>query len=190
MSDTIRSYISIELPADVRAALAALQNRLKRTAPPQTVRWSGPDNMHLTLHFLGEVTPADFVKLDRALKAKPLPYLPFSLTISELGCFPNLRRPRVVWVGIQGNTPALLKLHQEVERLLKETIGFKPEARPYSPHLTLGRVKPISASQLAELSQALQQAQSKVGQVATLEVTEIHLMMSKLNQGRNIDLPG
>jgi 2'-5' RNA ligase len=189
MSDTIRSYISIELPAEVRTALTALQNRLKRAAPSQTVRWSGPDNIHLTLHFLGEVTPVDFVKLDRALKAMPLPYLPFSLTIGELGCFPNIRRPRVIWTGIQGDTRSLLRLHQEVETLLKETIGFKPEARPYSPHLTLGRVKPISSGQLAQLSQSLQQAQGKVGQVAALEVTEIHLMMSTLNQGRNIELP-
>lgn len=190
MPDTIRSYISIELPDEVRTALATLQSRLKRAAPPQAVRWSSPDNIHLTLHFLGEVTPADFVKLDQALKGMPLPYLPFSLTISELGCFPNLRRPRVIWTGIQGDTRSLLRLHQEVEALLKETIGFKPEARPYSPHLTLGRVKPISSSQLAELSQALQQAQGKVDQVAILEVSEIHLMMSKLNQGRNIELPG
>jgi 2'-5' RNA ligase len=143
----------------------------------------------LTLHFLGEVTPADFIKLDRALKALPLPYLPFSLNVSNLGCFPNIRRPRVIWVGLLGDTRLLLRLHQEVETLLKDTIGFKPEARPYSPHLTLGRVKPISSRQLAELSQGLQQEQGKVGQIASLEVTEIHLIKSKLNAGRNIDLP-
>ena len=74
MTDTIRSYISIELPENVRTALLALQSRLKKVTPPQTVRWSAPDNIHLTLHFLGEVTPADFKKLDQALKAMPLPY--------------------------------------------------------------------------------------------------------------------
>jgi 2'-5' RNA ligase len=153
------------------------------------VSWSNPDNVHLTLHFLGELTPTDFVKLERALKAMPLPYLPFSLKIGVLGCFPNLRRPRVIWVGLLGETGLLFKLQQEVEALLKATIGFKPEERPYSPHLTLGRVKPVSSAQLAQLSQVVQQEQGKVGQIATLEVAEIHLMQSKLNQGRNIELP-
>ena len=190
MTDTIRSYISIELPENVRTALLALQSRIKKVTPPQAVRWSAPDNIHLTLHFLGEVTPADFIKLDQALKAMPLPYLPFSLNIGGLGGFPNLRRPRVIWVGLPGDIHQLLMIQQEVETLLKQTIGFKPEDRPYSPHLTLGRVKqPLSSHDLAQLGQALQREEGKVGQIATLEVAEIHLMKSKLNQGRNINFP-
>ena len=88
-------------------------------------------------------------------------------------------------MGLPGDIRLLLKLQQEVEALLKQTIGFKPEDRPYSPHLTLGRVKqPLSSHDLTQLSQALQREEGKVGQIATLEVAEIHLMKSKLNQGR------
>jgi 2'-5' RNA ligase len=90
---------------------------------------------------------------------------------------------------LPGDISLLFKLQQEVETLLKQTIGFKPEDRPYSPHLKLGRVKqPLPSHDLAHLGQALQREEGKVGQIAILEVAEIHLMKSKLNQGRNINL--
>jgi len=178
---TIRSFIAIELPDEARDRLIELQSQLKDVVPPNIVRWTGPQNLHLTLHFLGDVAAIDLEKITVALKGVTAACPSLSLELAGLGSFPNIWRPRVVWVGVAGELESLVKLHQDLGEHLKQAIGFRPESRPYAPHLTIGRVKKgIPPRRLTQLGQALDQEQAGVGELATFEVKEISLMKSDL----------
>src|SRR5688500_2375905 len=108
---TIRSFIAIELSDEARAALADLQNRLKAVAPTQATRWAPLESIHLTLHFLGDVATSDVEKIVELIQQAASACPPFDLTVGGLGCFPNTRRPRIIWAGISGQTETLLSLH-------------------------------------------------------------------------------
>lgn len=178
---TIRSFIAIELPTVAQAALTDLQQQLKTKTPAHSVRWVAPPNIHLTLHFLGDISPQAVEKTKTALITCTANHSPFSLTLSGLGCFPDTRRPRVVWVGVGGAITALVNLHHTLEQTLAQSINYQPEARPYVPHLTLGRVsKNIPPRNLPQIGQVFEQEQTNVGELATLEVTTIHLIKSEL----------
>lgn len=180
MTETIRSFIAIELSDEARTALAKLQNRLKTIVPTQTVRWTAPENIHLTLHFLGNIEASQVDPVKQLLHLSGAASPSFTLSLSGLGCFPNTRRPRIVWTGVLGQTEALVKLYHDLrERLL--VIDYSPEARPYSPHLTIGRVRDgLTAQQLTQLGQALERERDKVDELAELQVVEIALMQSDL----------
>ena len=178
---TIRSFIAIELSDQARAGLTDLQNQLKTIVPPNTVRWTAPQNVHLTLHFLGNVTASDIDEVAHALQTVTSHAPPFALRLEGLGCFPNTRRPRIVWVGVSGETETLDRLYHDLGKKLKQGIGFEPDKRPYSPHLTIGRVKKgVPPRRLSQLGQAIEQEQTNVGQLAALEVAEIGLIKSEL----------
>ena len=104
------------------------------------VGWVAIPSIHLTLKFLGEADPAAIPKLAESLESAAGSLRSFSLRLHGLGCFPNMRNPRVIWCGIDGETDALSQLQKEVEAVC-ETSGFPPENRAFQPHLTLGRVK-------------------------------------------------
>ncbi len=101
---TIRSFIAIELSNEACAALADLQDRLKAVTPPRTLRWTKPQSIHLTLHFLGNITAKQVVKVTEIVQTVASTGQSFSLRLEGLGCFPNMRRPRIVWVGVMGET--------------------------------------------------------------------------------------
>ena len=178
---TIRSFIAIELPAAAHQVLAGLQSRLKDVTPPNTVRWTAPQNIHLTLHFLGNVAVADVEQISDIIEAAASAYPPFLLMLAGLGCFPHTRRPSIVWVGVSEETGTLNKLYRDLGDRLKRDIGFAPETRPYSPHLTIGRVKKgLAGSRLRQLGQVLEPEQAQVGQLLTVDVKEISLIKSDL----------
>lgn len=180
MMTTLRTFIAIELSDEAHTALADLQNHLKKVTPAQIVRWTDPESIHLTLHFLGDVATDTISQITSLMEQAALASPPFTLTLGGLGCFPNTRRPRIVWAGVSGQTDILKQLHHHLGEKLK-TVGFTLDTRPYSPHLTLGRVKDtIPHRQLAQLGQTLEQIQPTVGQLATLPVSELSLMKSEL----------
>ena len=181
--DTCRAFVAIELSPEAQNALLNLQNRLKGLMPPRTVRWTPPGNIHLTLHFLGDVPAAKIDPAAAALQTAARAGQPFALYLEGLGCFPNLQRPRIVWAGVLGNMPALAHLHQNLGRQLA-VIGYTPETRPYSPHLTIGRVQPgLPARQLAHLNDQLAKVQPEIGRLAELPVQAIYLIKSELKPG-------
>jgi 2'-5' RNA ligase len=138
MTERIRTFIAIELPAQVQRGLVQVQEQLKRDRPP--VRWVAPDKIHVTLVFLGEL-PVEQVEIVGASAARAAAGVaPFELEAAGVGVFPNPNRPRVVWVGIQGEMEVLRSLHGRLEDNLSPH-GFPKENRPFSPHLTLGRVR-------------------------------------------------
>jgi 2'-5' RNA ligase len=137
ISYSMRIFIAIEIPQVIRTAIAELINSLKPAA--NNVRWSRPEGLHITLKFLGEVEPSRIDEVTHALSAvHSTP--PFSVAIQSAGYFPNERSPRVVWLGIQAGAE-LPQLACSVEAALIP-LGFENKQRAFSPHLTLGRVKP------------------------------------------------
>jgi 2'-5' RNA ligase len=174
--ETVRTFIAIELSPDVLARIGELQTRIKKDVPPSLVRWVRPEGIHLTLKFLGEV-PADKIDaIAEAMQGACAPHPPFAVAIAGMGCFPNPRRPRVVWVGVDEPSGTLARLQRDVERAMKP-LGFPPEGRKYSPHLTLGRVKGRAPAALQALGEYVSRAQVHLGEMG---VSSIHLIRSDL----------
>ncbi|MEJ2744276.1 MAG: RNA 2',3'-cyclic phosphodiesterase [bacterium] len=134
----IRTFIAIELGDKEKKCLGLIQNKLKRELPP--VRWVKPATLHLTLKFLGYVEEDRIPKIVECMNSASRGCNPFRMRLSSIGAFPNTRNPRTIWMGIREESGALKKIAAELERLLSQ-IGIEPEERPFSPHLTLGRVK-------------------------------------------------
>jgi 2'-5' RNA ligase len=138
-----RLFVALEPPDAVRRRLAALAEDLRRSAGRAAgeVRWVTPENIHLTLQFLGAVPEERVAAVEAALRdAAAAAGRPLSLSLHGAGGFPNARRPRVVWAGLQGDVAPLAALVAALGARL-EKLGFPPEARPFSPHLTLGRAR-------------------------------------------------
>ena len=176
--ETIRAFIAISLPGPLLEQLGRLQRQLERAIPPRSVRWVQPAGIHLTLKFLGE-TPVDKLPaIEAALAALARSAPPCPFTVTGLGCFPNLSRPRVIWVGVQEPTGRLARLQDAVEEAVAP-FGFPPEGRGFSPHLTLGRVqRQASRSDTARIGQAV--AQTAVGELGRVPATHFHLIRSVL----------
>jgi 2'-5' RNA ligase len=137
---SIRAFIAITLPQLAVAALGSIGQQLAQSAPPGAVRWLRPETMHLTLRFLGE-SPVDRLdELAGRLDEVAAGHAPFELRLGRLGCFPNLKRPRVLWVGLEGESGKAEALAHGVEATV-QALGWEPESKPFRPHLTIGRVK-------------------------------------------------
>ena len=174
--DTIRTFIAIELTREILKRLGELRARLQDDVPPGLVRWVKPDGIHLTLKFLGEVPASQVDAISEAMRAACAPHAPFSFAIGGLGCFPNPRRPRVVWVGVDEPSGALASLQGDVVRAMKR-LDFAPERRAFSPHLTLGRIKKRSPDALQALGGYISRSAVRVGRQ---QVTAVSLIRSDL----------
>lgn len=139
----MRCFVGIRLGADVEAAATRVIQRL--AACGQGVRWVRRENMHLTLRFLGELEVTDIEEVQSALAA--VEARSFALSLGRLGRFPERGRPRVVWMGVDGDTSGLGELFSGVDAALR-AIGMPGEAREFRPHLTLGRVRDLRADWL------------------------------------------
>ncbi|NLS78794.1 MAG: RNA 2',3'-cyclic phosphodiesterase [Chloroflexi bacterium] len=178
MVENIRSFIAIALDQRAVAALRQLQDALGRKPGTRAARWTAPGSIHLTLKFLGDVPADDIPVIAEALRERCSQHGPFRLVLAGLGCFPDVRQPRIVWVGLQGETAALLALQREVDQVMDQ-LGYPPERRPFSPHLTIARVhQSATRSELETLGQAVER--SAVGELAALEVEAVHLVRSDL----------
>jgi len=135
----IRSFIALPLPDEARARLAALRRAADPGAP---VRWVAPDAIHLTLKFLGELEPERVDAVKGALARLGWGRGAFDFTLAGVGGFPSLARPRVLWAGVTGGAETVVALAEQVEGAL-EPLGFPREARRFTPHLTIGRVKDV-----------------------------------------------
>ena len=177
--EPIRAFIAIELPSQIKAALAQLQGNL-RTSKGASVKWVDPEGVHLTLKFLGNVDESEVPAITKALSEAVKGVAPFSLQLGDPGAFPNTHAPRVVWVGVGGEIEPLSTLHNNVDNVLAP-LGFPAEKRAFSPHLTLGRVRdetlPAERRRLGENVAAL-----KTGAKASFRAESLSLMRSKLTR--------
>ena len=137
--EQIRAFIAIELPDEVKSALARLEDELK-SGGRFGVRWVDTYGIHLTLKFLGNIAADRVAEITAAMTKAARGIAPFRLEVNGLGVFPNPRNVQVAWVGLRGDVDSLAVLYQRLESGLAE-LGFPPEARPLKPHLTLARVR-------------------------------------------------
>jgi 2'-5' RNA ligase len=140
MGNTIRLFIAIELPMLVKDALLETASQLGNELPNQAVRWVRPEQMHLTLRFLGDTAVAQLQPLQARLAQLGQLHAPFQLRLNGVGAFPNRKRPRVIWAGLAGGLARLQTMQANVEAQVV-ALGWASEKRPFNPHLTLGRVK-------------------------------------------------
>jgi len=150
----VRLFVAVELNKQIKDELAKAQHALREF--DRLVRWSGGNQMHLTLKFLGEVPDSQVDDICTAVELAASESAGFELTLQGAGCFPPKGKVRVVWVGLAEESKALANCQRRVEDELSE-IGFPPERRPFSPHLTLGRVRDDrSGGQLRTAVEALE----------------------------------
>jgi len=133
----VRLFVAVNLPAAERRAAYEAAAPLRVARLP--VKWVGPESIHVTLRFLGEVEQERVTPIAEALAAAVRPARTFGVALGGVGAFPSMARPRVVWIGVEHH-PALELLANDVEKALM-TLDFEPELRPFHPHLTLGRAE-------------------------------------------------
>lgn len=174
----LRLFIALEPPDLVRRRLAALQGELQRAAgrTAEEVKWVAPDNVHLTLQFLGAVPEERLAAVQEAVAQAAAEAAPLELTVMGAGAFPNARRARVLWAGLGGDLAPLSALAAALGRRLAP-LGFPPEERPFSAHLTLGRAR--DARGLPGLAAAL--AHAGGGAEARWRAGEVVLFRSHLS---------
>ena len=174
MRESLRLFVALELPVHFKEALEDIIGQVKGRGLT-SVRWVDTEGIHLTLKFLGNVPSERLQEIVSGLEAPLLDATPFTLALDRLGAFPNLKRPRVLWVGISGEMDALLALQQRVEACL-EPLGFPREERRFSPHLTLARLGDSTDHRLA--GEALSAA--SMPQTGPMAVDGVSLMKSTL----------
>ena len=174
----IRTFIAIELDETINAALTDLQEQLKAKVPRGTVRWVRPEGIHLTLKFLGDVPANRIEEVKQALTQACAGFPAFSFSVEGLGCFPNPRRPRVVWVGVREESGTLMRLQKAIEDRM-EKLGFAPEGRRFHAHLTLGRTqRRASSGDVRRLGQLV--SETDIGKLGQMEAQTVSLMKSDL----------
>jgi RNA 2',3'-cyclic 3'-phosphodiesterase len=170
---SVRVFIAIPLPADLKAKLVALQQRFR--ALHLEASWVRETGFHLTLKFLGEVDSHLIGPIISCTATVTRGYHPFSLTVSGVGVFPNDSSPRVLWVGVQDMTGLLRQVQESIEAHLTE-LGYPLDDRPFAPHLTLARLKRVPHR--GEFLGVLKGSREEV--VGKLEVDRIELVESQL----------
>ncbi|MBI1801855.1 MAG: RNA 2',3'-cyclic phosphodiesterase [Chloroflexi bacterium] len=174
----MRAFISIELDAALRSALEQTLHTLREAKPPVNVKWVRAENQHLTLQFLGEVEASAVEAIGASLQQAVSGISPFDISLADIGCFPNIYKPSVLWVGVREPSSLLKRLTKAIGASL-EPIGFPPESRAFTPHLTLARVsRDVAPRERRALGEWFVQQPRPAAQ--TMRVGEIHLMQSEL----------
>jgi 2'-5' RNA ligase len=166
--------LGINVGDPIRAQLIALQEELSAIA--SDVKWVEPENLHITLLFLGEVEEREIIDICRAAQKAVREMPAFRMTIEAAGAFPNLRRPRTLWVGVGAGLSEVTAVHDAIEAPLLDMGSYRRETRGYVPHVTLGRVRGEGPND--ELAKALAQCRSwSAGEV---QVRDVQIMTSEL----------
>ncbi len=175
--EQIRSFIAIELPDELRRELGQLEARLQSGEQPR-VKWVNPNSIHLTLKFLGDIDRDRVGEIIGATEEAVRGTSPFRLKVKDTGVFPNIKRAQVAWVGFSGDVDRLLQLQQRLESGL-ESLGFAPESRAFTPHLTLARLHqratPDERQRFGHLV-----TDTRFEAATTIDVVAISLMQSQL----------
>ncbi len=179
-SNTLRLFIAIPLPSEIKTALKVAMEQLKQDWPFQ--KWVHPEDYHLTLKFIGDVSSASVSSLETKLGQIAARSMPFGLSIKGIGTFGSPQTPSVLWAGISGNMQVLQQLQTDVEQQAAE-LGYAPEARAYAPHVTLARrYAGNSKDKSAQLLQTASQAIMPSGFSAEWVVDRVTLYRTHLGQ--------
>jgi len=177
--EQVRCFVAVELPDEVKTGLDQLQAQIK-SGNQTWVKWVDPYSIHLTLKFLGNVAVDRIDPITAAMEEATQGVSPLHLEVKDLGVFPNLRRVQVVWVGVSGEVDKLARLQQRLESNLAG-LGFTPERRRFTPHLTLARLRDRASPDEREgLGKLI--ASTKFEAAYTFPVDAISLMRSQLTR--------
>jgi RNA 2',3'-cyclic 3'-phosphodiesterase len=169
----MRLFIAIELPEEIKRGMAAIQEQLRKSGAD--AGWTRLEGIHLTLKFLGEVAEAKVPEIKVAMTEAVQGAAGFRLEVAGAGAFPNNKNPRVLWLGVRGDTERLALLQSSVEGAMVKA-GFDPEDRAFSPHLTLARIKYLRPR--FSWPQAIETI--KDAELGGMDVTAVSLMKSEL----------
>ncbi len=180
---TVRSFIAIDLPVEIKREVQILQQELKMMLEGLCkVGWVKTEGFHLTLKFLGNVQVSQIPEIAGTVERVVASFSPFPIDIGGVGVFPNRRAPRVIWVGVKTEGDVLARMQQGIEEALCP-LGFEPENRPFHAHLTIGRVKSTGSggnSLTSEDILAKWLAQNQDKGCGRFKVREVLLMKSEL----------
>jgi 2'-5' RNA ligase len=173
-----RTFIALEMDEDLQRHLSGVIRQVAQALP--TIRWVNPTGIHLTLAFLGELDDEQLVEAEQATEAIAQQNRPFSYSLSRLGVFGSQRSPRVIWMGIDEPTGALNLTHRALQGELVKR-GFEVDTRPFSPHLTLARVKsPLKADEQQHLQRLLTKEQEARFTSKLYIAHSLHVVKSEL----------
>ncbi|HZD55258.1 MAG TPA: RNA 2',3'-cyclic phosphodiesterase [Anaerolineales bacterium] len=176
----IRSFIAIDLPPKIQKRLNNVSDQLQNRLESVPVRWVPVENIHLTLKFLGDVSESNLEVLKDVLRTVVSGHQTFEISIGGLGAFPKAKRPRVIWIGVEA--PQNLSAVQHSIEAETTRLGYAPEKRPFSPHLTLGRVsRNANSRDIRQVAEVLNS--SKVGYLGVARIQAVHLYRSDLQPG-------
>lgn len=182
----VRAFIAIDLSSEISHRLGEVTEQLQSRLKQVPVRWVPVENIHLTLKFLGDVSINNLEILKKVLSNEVSRHGPFEISVGELGAFPSQRRPRVIWVGVKA-PPELIDVQRAIEAETAR-LGYAPDGRPFSPHLTLGRVSRNATYQdTRQISDVL--AGYRVGYLGATRVESVLLYRSELRPGGAIYTP-
>jgi len=173
MSDTIRAFIAIPLEPKIQHAIECVQDHLKKTN--SDVKWVTPKNIHITLKFLGDVDTEQINSVKQTLANLFQNTRSFKVELSRLGAFPNIDRPRTLWVGLKDSKQRLSRIAVSLEKALGK-IGFQGDQKSFSPHITIGRIR--SSKNISALSKSMSNYQ--ISENCTQNISKIILFQSNL----------
>ncbi|MGD8229934.1 MAG: RNA 2',3'-cyclic phosphodiesterase [Desulfobacteraceae bacterium] len=134
----IRSFLAFELPLEIKKTVARISGELRQSS--LNARWVKVDNIHLTVVFMGNIETEDIPAIARGVEEVCQTFGPFDLCLKGIGCFPNRRNPRVLWLGLDGDLEPMSEFRDALQAHLTG-FGIKEEKRKFKPHLTLGRFR-------------------------------------------------
>lgn len=174
----LRAFLAAELPTNLQDAIETATSGLRQALGIDLVRWVPVRNIHLTLKFLGDVSPSSLDLIKHMLQTEATQHPPFEASIQDFGCYPDARKPRILWVGLQA-PQSLMSLQRDIEAA-SARLGYPSEDRGFSPHLTIGRVRQNAAtSELQKIRTEVEHTQ--VGVLGSTRIEAVHLFKSDLS---------
>lgn len=174
----LRAFIAIDIPDDLSQQIHDVSHDLAASMDGLPVRWTPAEKIHLTLKFLGDVSESNIEVISNILTTQALQTVPFDLSIGSLGVFPNMKSPRVIWIGVEA-PEELTSLQRRVD-LETARLGYISDHRKYIPHLTISRIsRNAGPGQVQAVSKVLRN--QKLGFLGVAKVTELFLYRSDLH---------
>ncbi len=183
----MRAFIAVELPEEMRDLLAARQDVLRAAMgrAAEAVRWSRPEGTHLTLQFLGDVPEELIPRIADGMREGCAGQKEVGLALGRIGAFPGITRPRVLWIGLEGDTGRLVTLQARIAEHLQK-LGYRPD-KLFQPHVTLGRMRDTARrDELDKVSRTLKQQENKPIERKPFTAYHVSLMKSELRPGGSV----
>jgi 2'-5' RNA ligase len=174
---TLRTFIAVDFPIEIKEKIIEITAYFQSKLPPAQIKWVEPDHMHLTLKFMGETPHDKLVQIKQSIHQVISVFPSFEIEIKALGMYPNNQRHRVIWLGINAENHLIL-LHNQLDQALKGE-GIKSDRRPFSPHLTIGRVR-RNADQESIIQIGKILSQFKIASLGSIKIDEILYYQSVL----------